>query len=152
VLWSWHSTKKLHLPSAGQQTRQRDWQRGPLELPLPNVRQAGTRQRSLLCRELACDFQHRGCRRGPLDPSLPSATENTRQRLRQLHLTSSQQLFLLSVRHKVLGKETIVDVQFIESSLSSVILDNRDENGTDIGPSHILPNVFLSDRRPDTGS
>jgi hypothetical protein len=49
VLWSRHSAKKLPLPSAARRTRQRDWQRGPLEDSLTSASPLDTRQRSLLC-------------------------------------------------------------------------------------------------------
>jgi hypothetical protein len=41
---------KPSLPSAAQRTRQRDWQRGPLEDSLPSASPLDTRQRSLLYR------------------------------------------------------------------------------------------------------
>jgi hypothetical protein len=112
VLWSRHSAKKLPLPSAAQRTRQRDWQRGPLEDSLPRASPLDTRQRSPLCRvpkktlgkgSVTVTWRRDG------DFSLPST---------KWHSAKS----LPSARQKVLGKEAVADVQFAERSLPSVTL------------------------------
>jgi hypothetical protein len=42
--------KAIFAECCGQGTRQRDWQRGPLEDSLPSANPLDTRQKSLLCR------------------------------------------------------------------------------------------------------
>jgi hypothetical protein len=95
-----------------QGTRQRDWQRGPLEGSLPSASPPDTRQINLLCRvspwalgegSVTVTWRRDG------DFSLPSA---------KWHSAKS----LPSARQKVLGKDAVADVQFAERSLPSVTL------------------------------
>jgi hypothetical protein len=116
-----------------QGTRQRYWQRGPLEGSLPSASPPDTRQRSLLCRvpnralgtgtsggahwTSLCRVPKKTLGKGSVtvtwrrdgDFSLPSA---------KWHSAKS----LPSARQKVLGKEAVADVQFAERSLPSVTL------------------------------
>jgi hypothetical protein len=104
VLWSRHSAKKLLLLSAYHRTRQRDWQRGPLEPPLPRARPSGTRQRGRQkgpTRAFCAEFQ--GTRCSTKNPSLGTVTMN----------------FLPGVRQKVLDKEVVhgFEVEFLRSTM-----------------------------------
>jgi hypothetical protein len=116
-----------------QGTRQRYWQRGPLEGSLPSASPPDTRQRSLLCRvpnralgtgtgggahwTSLCRVLKKALGKGSVtvtwrcdgDFSLPSAKWHSAK-------------FLSSARQKVLGKEVVADVQFAECSLPSVTL------------------------------
>jgi hypothetical protein len=149
VLWSRHLAKKLPLPSAAQRTRQRDWQRGPLEDSLPRARPLDTRQRSKPPLPSANESsRHRDWRWGPLEPSLSRAMIADTQQNWPLCRVPKKTLVkgpitvtwhrdgdfslpstkwhsansLPSARQKVLGKEVVADVQFTERSLPSVTL------------------------------
>jgi hypothetical protein len=131
-----------------QGTRQRDWQRGPLEDSLPSASPLDTRQKSLFCRVPTRALgtgtgggAHwtRLCR-GPLEqtlgkisffaecqrrhsakdpsPSLGAVTVTFLCRVSN----GTRQNSLPSARQKVLGKEVVADVQFAERSLPSVTL------------------------------
>jgi hypothetical protein len=95
-----------------QGTRQRYWQRGPLEGSLPSACPPDTRQRILLCR-VSQEALDKGSVtvtwRRDGDFSLPSA---------KWHSAKS----FPSARQKVLGKDAVADVQFAERSLPSVTL------------------------------
>jgi hypothetical protein len=95
-----------------QGTRQRDWQRGPLEGSLPSASPPDTRQINLLCRVSPWALGEGSvtvtCRRDG-DFSLPSAKWHSAK-------------FLPSARQNVLGKDAVADVQFAERSLPSVTL------------------------------
>jgi hypothetical protein len=84
-----------------QGTRQRDWQRGPLEGSLPSASPPDTRQINLLCRV------------SPWALGEGSVTVTWRR---------DGDFSLPSARQKVLGKEAVADVQFAERSLPSVTL------------------------------
>jgi hypothetical protein len=101
----WHSAKKLHLPSASLRLSAHRLTWGPLEPSLPSARTTDTRQRFPLCRvslstlgkiSITVTCCHDG------DFSLPST---------RWHSTKA----LPSVRQKVLSKEVIADIQFVES-------------------------------------
>jgi hypothetical protein len=84
-----------------QGTRQRYWQRGPLEGSLPSACPPDTRQRSLLCR-VSQEALGKG-----------SVTVTWRR---------DGDFSLPSARQKVLGKDAVADVQFADRSLPSVTL------------------------------
>jgi hypothetical protein len=105
-----------------QGTRQRDWQRGPLEGSLPSASPPDTRQRNLLCRvptralgtETGCGVHWTSlCRVSPEALGKGSVTVTWRR---------DGDFSLPSARQKVLGKEAVADVQFAERSLPSVTL------------------------------
>ena len=92
--------KAIFAECCGQGTRQRDWQRGPLEDSLSSASPLDTRQRSLLCRVPtralstgtgggstgAVFAEGHDSRHSVKLASLPSAKEDTRQRIRHRHL------------------------------------------------------------------
>jgi hypothetical protein len=101
-----------------QGTRQSDWQRGPLEDSLTSASPLGTEtgggaRWTRLCRVPWQQTLGKGSVtvtwRRDGDFSLPSV---------KWHSSNS----LPSARQKVLGKEAVADVQFVERSLSSVTL------------------------------
>jgi hypothetical protein len=117
-----------------QDTRQRYWQRGPLEGSLPSASPPDTRQRSLLCRvptralgtgtgggvhwTSLCRGPHTRqnwpiCR-VPWNALGKGSVTVTRRRDGDFSLPSARQ--------KVLDKEAVADVQFAERSLPSVTL------------------------------
>jgi hypothetical protein len=128
-----------------QGTRQRDWQRGPLEGSLPSICPTDTRQRSLLCRvptralgtgtgggahwTSLCRGPHTRqnwplCR-VPQNALGKESVTVTWRRDGYFSLPSSKwhsAKSLPSARQKVLGKEVVADVQFAERSLPSVTL------------------------------
>lgn len=89
VMWPRHLAKKHHLPSGSGCTRQTDWQRGPLVLPLPSA---------------SFSTSQRDQQMGPLELFLSSTSSvATRQRPRHHHLASWQRLFFTEYQ-VVLGK------------------------------------------------
>jgi hypothetical protein len=107
-----HSVKKPPLPSAYESSQHRDWRWGPLELSLSSAMIAGTRQNWPLCRVPKKTLGKGSVTvtwRRDSDFSLPST---------EWHSAKS----LSSARQKVLGKEVVADVQFVERSLPSVTL------------------------------
>jgi hypothetical protein len=126
-----------------QGTRQRYWQRGPLEGSFPSASPPDTRQRSFLCR-VSSRALGTGTGGGALWTSLcrgPHTRQNwalcrvpqnalgkgsvtvTWPRDSYFSLPSTKwhsAKSLPSARQKVLGKEAVADVQFAERSLPSV--------------------------------
>jgi hypothetical protein len=103
-----------------QGTRQRYWQRGPLEGSLPSASPPDTRQRSLLCRVpiralgtgTGGGAHWTSLCRGPLERTLGKIGLFAECRRRHSAKDPSPSL----------GKEAVADVQFAERSLPSVTL------------------------------
>jgi hypothetical protein len=103
--------------------KDRDWRWGPLDPSLPRAVRADTRQNWPLCRvpkktlgkgSVTVTWRRDG------DFSLPSVKWHSANSLPSVKWHSANSL--PSARQKVLGKEAVADVQFVERSLPSVTL------------------------------